>query len=168
MGMRRYLLVLDMDLLAMDQEHDLEPINYLVAKQEQEPCEVVVLSLVTNEPKTHVEFLSATGVLKHPDLAHQPDNDASVHAEHRMERAVQHLKMIGCQASGIISHEDLVTAVRSETRGHDYDELILATGRQEGYGLVHLVGHDPVQQLRRKFGRRVIVFPDGHRQESSS
>ena len=44
--MRRYLLVLDMDLLALDEEHDLEPINYLVAKQEQEPCEVVVLSLI--------------------------------------------------------------------------------------------------------------------------
>ena len=43
--MRRYLLVLDMDLLAMDSEHDLEPINYLVARQEQEPCEAVVLSL---------------------------------------------------------------------------------------------------------------------------
>ena len=41
--MRRYLLVLDMDLLALDEEHDLEQINYLVAKQEQEPCEVVVL-----------------------------------------------------------------------------------------------------------------------------
>jgi hypothetical protein len=168
MGMRRYLLVLDMDLLAMDQEHDLEPINYLVAKQEQEPCEVVVLSLVTNERKTHVEFLSAAGVLKHPDLAHQPDDPISVHAEHRMERAVQHLKMIGCQASGIISYEDLVTAVRSETRGHDYDEVILATGRQEGSALAHLVGQDPVQQLRRKWGRRLIVFPDDHSQEPSS
>ena len=46
MGMRRYLLVLDMDLLAMDEEHDLEPINYLVAKQEQESFEVIVLALV--------------------------------------------------------------------------------------------------------------------------
>jgi hypothetical protein len=168
MGMRRYLLVLDMDLLAMDQEHDLEPINCLVARQEQQPCEVVVLSLVTNEPKTHVEFLAAVGVLSHPDLAHQPDDDISLRAEHRMERAVQHLKMIGCQASGIISYEDLVTAVRSETRGHDYDEVILATGRQEGSALAHLVGHDPVQQLRRKWGRRLIVFPDGPGQESSS
>ena len=31
MGKRRYLLVLDMDLRAMDDEYDLEPINYLVA-----------------------------------------------------------------------------------------------------------------------------------------
>jgi len=85
-----------------------------------------------------------------------------------MERAVQHLKMTGCQASGIISYEDLVTAVRSEARGHDYDEVILATGRQEGSVLAHLVGQDPVQQLRWKLGRRLIVFPDGHRQESSS
>lgn len=35
-----------MDLLAVGEKFDLEPINYLVAKQEQEPCEVVVLSLV--------------------------------------------------------------------------------------------------------------------------
>ena len=56
--MRRYLLVLDMDLRALDEEHDLEPINYLVAKQEQEPCEVVVLSLVTNQPKMPVDLLA--------------------------------------------------------------------------------------------------------------
>jgi hypothetical protein len=46
MSVRRYLLVLDMDLLAVDEELDLEPINHLVAQQEQEPCEVVVMSLV--------------------------------------------------------------------------------------------------------------------------
>ena len=45
MGMRRYLVVLDMDLLAADEELDLEPISYLVAQQEREPCEAVVLSL---------------------------------------------------------------------------------------------------------------------------
>ena len=46
--MRRYLLVLDMDLLAQNEELDLEPINYLVARQEQERGEVVVLSVVAN------------------------------------------------------------------------------------------------------------------------
>jgi len=46
MTMRRYLLVLDMDLLAVDEEFDLEPINYFVAQQERAPCDVVVLSLV--------------------------------------------------------------------------------------------------------------------------
>ena len=85
--MRRYLLVLDMDLLALDEEHDLEPINYLVAKQEQEPCEVVVLSLVTNQPKMPVELLAGAGIPEHPDLAHRPDDPSSVNAEHRMERA---------------------------------------------------------------------------------
>jgi hypothetical protein len=34
---RRYLLVLDMDLLALDEELDLAPINYLLAQQEQQP-----------------------------------------------------------------------------------------------------------------------------------
>ena len=166
--MRRYLLVLDMDLLALDEEHDLEPINYLVAKQEQEPCEVVVLSLVTNQPKVPVELLAGAGIPEHPDLAHRPDDPISVNAEHRMERAVQQLKMIGCRASGIISYEDLVTAVRSETRGHDYDEVILATGRQEGSALARIVGRDPVQQLRREWGKRLIEFPEVHDQEPSS
>jgi len=52
MGVRRYLLVLDMDLLAVDEELDLEPINHLVARQEQEPCEVVVMSLVRSRQAT--------------------------------------------------------------------------------------------------------------------
>ena len=43
--MRRYLLVLDTDLLALDEKLGLEPVNYLVERQEQEPCDVVVLSL---------------------------------------------------------------------------------------------------------------------------
>ena len=85
-----------------------------------------------------------------------------------MDLAVRHLQTIGCQASGLISDQDLVKAVRAETRGHDYDEVILATGRQKGPGLARLVGRDPVQQLRRKWGQRLIVFSAGHRQESPS
>jgi hypothetical protein len=50
MGMRRYLLVLDMDLLAADEKFDLEPVNYLVALEEQGPCEAVVLSLANTVP----------------------------------------------------------------------------------------------------------------------
>ena len=44
--MRRYLLVLDVDLLAVNEELDQEPINYLIAQQEQQPCDVVVLSMM--------------------------------------------------------------------------------------------------------------------------
>jgi hypothetical protein len=161
MGMRRYLLVLDMDLLALDEEHDLEPINYLVARQEQEPCEVVVLSLVTGQPKMQaIELLAGAGIGKLP-MAPRPDHDISADAEHRMNLAVRHLTMIGCRASGFISDEDLVQAVRAESRGHDYDEVILATGRQDSSRLARLVGRDPIQRLRRKWGRRLIVFPDG-------
>ncbi len=43
--MHRYLLVLEEDLLTVDEELGMEPISYLVERQEQEPCEVVVLSL---------------------------------------------------------------------------------------------------------------------------
>ena len=169
MDMRRYLLVLDMDLLAMDEEHDLQPISYLVARQEQDPCEVVVLSLAdtgqTKLPAT--ELLLGAQVGKFP-VAPQPDHDVGAAAEHRMNLAVRHLKTIGCEASGLISDQDLVKAVRSETASHDYDEVILATGRQDSSRLARIMGRDPVQRLRRKWGQRLTVFQKGHRQESPS
>ena len=61
--MRRYLLVLDMDLLALNEELDLEPINYLVARQEQEQerGEVVVLSLVATPPGEAVPAGACSG-----------------------------------------------------------------------------------------------------------
>jgi hypothetical protein len=162
--MGRYLLVLDMDLLAMDEENDLEPINYLVAKQEQEPCEVVVLSLAdtsqTRLPAT--ELLLGAQAGKFP-VAPQADHDVSAAAEHRMNLAVRHLQTIGCQASGLISDQDLVKAVRAETARHDYDEVILATGRQ-GSSRLRL---DPAHRLRRTWGKRLTVFPAARRQQSS-
>ncbi len=164
MPVHRYLLVLDMDLLAMDEEHDLAPINYCVARQEQEPSEVVVLSLVTNTPKTPTVILGGEGIFSHPSLEARPDLRAR--AEHRMSLAVRHLKMIGCRASGFISQEDLVSAVHAETRVHDYDGVILATGRQGGHQLAHALGRDPVQILRREWGDRLVTFPDGSGEES--
>ena len=67
MDMRRYLLVLDMDLLAMDEEHDLEPVSYLAARQEQEPCEVVVLSLVDTS-QTKLPALSSSPAPVSPSI----------------------------------------------------------------------------------------------------
>ena len=174
MGMRRYLLVLDMDLLATEEEHDLEPINYLVERQEQEPCEVVVLSLTdTRQAKLSPLELAlgaatghaTSGPAKFP-TAPRPDHDVGATAERRMNLAVRHLKTIGCQASGLISDQELVKAVRAETAGHDYDEVILAIGRQDSSRLGRLMGRDPVQQLRRKWGKRLIEFPEGRRQAS--
>jgi hypothetical protein len=169
MDMRRYLLVLDMDLLAMDEEHDLEPISYLVAKQEQEPCEVVVLSLAdTGQAKLPaMELLLGAQSGKFP-VAPEPDHDIDSAAEHRMNLALRHLKTIGCQASGLISDEVLVKAVRAETASHDYDEVILATGRQHSSLPARIMGRDPVQQLRRQWGQRLIVFQKSDSQESPS
>jgi len=163
MGVRRYLLVLDMDLLAVDEELDLQPINHLVAQQEQEPCEVVVMSLVRSRqarlPAMELVLGARSG--KFP-VTPQPDHDISIAAEHRMNLAVRHLKTIGCQASGLLSDEDdLVKAVRAETRRHDYDEVILATGRQGASSLARGLHLDPVHQLRRRLGQRLIVFPRG-------
>lgn len=161
--MRRFLLVLDMDLLALDEELDMEPVNYLVAQQERQPCEVVVLSLVaTRQAKlSPLELVlgAATGQAqaKFP-VGAQPGHDLSAAAEHRKNLAVRHLKTIGCQATGIISDQDLVKAVRAETRAHHYDQVILATGRQGGTRLSRGLHLDPVHQLQRRWGQRLVVF----------
>jgi hypothetical protein len=42
----------------VDEELSLEPINYLVARQEQEPCEIVVLSLAGTGQPAADPFLS--------------------------------------------------------------------------------------------------------------
>jgi len=162
MAVRRYLLVLDMDLLAVDEEFDLEPINHLVALREREPCEVVVLSLARTRTARlpAMELLLGARSGKFP-VAPRPDHDVSAAAEHRMNLSVRHLKTIGCQASGIISDErDLVKAVSSEARHHDYDEVILATGRQRGSWVARQLRLDPTHQLRRRLGQRLVVFPE--------
>ena len=53
-----------------------------------------------------------------------------------------------------------------ETRGHDYDEVILATGQQEGSWLARVMGRDPVHRLRRRLRQRLIVFLDGPRRSA--
>jgi hypothetical protein len=158
--MPRYLFVLDMDLLAFDEQLDLEPINYLVARQQQEPCEVVVLSLASTSQAQlpAMELLLGAQIGKFP-VAPRPEHSIGAAAEHRMNLAVQHLANIGCQASGIISDEDLLKAVTSETHAHEYDGVILATGQQDGKGLAHAVHLDPIHQLQRRLGKRLIIFP---------
>ena len=163
--MRRYLLVLDMDLLAVDEELDLAPINYLVARQHQEPCKVVVLSLASTRqaklPGLELALGAASSLqsfAKFP-VAPRPDHDVNAAAGHRMNLAIRHLKMIGCEASGLISDEELVKAVRAETRSHDYDEIILATGRQTSPRLARLLRRTPIHQLRRRWKQRLIIFP---------
>jgi hypothetical protein len=166
MAMRRYLLVLDMDLLALDEELDLQPINYLLEKQEQQPCEVVVMSMVAiRQAKLsplELALGAATGhaqqaPAKYP-VAPQPGHDINTAAEHRMRRAVAQLKAIGCQATGLISDQELVKAIKAETRRHTYDEVILATGRQGGTRLARSLHRDPAHQLRRRWGQRLTVF----------
>jgi hypothetical protein len=121
---------------------------------------VVVLSLAsTSQAKLPaMELLLGARVGKFP-VAPQPDHDVSAAAEHRMNLAVRHLTTIGCEASGLVSDEDLVKAVRAETHAHHYDEVILATGRQGGTGLAGALHLDPLHRLRRRWGRRLVVFP---------
>jgi hypothetical protein len=161
MGMRRYLVVLDMDFLAADEEFDLEPINYLVAQQEQGPGQAVVLSLVDmRETKLPaMEMMLGAQVGKMP-IAPRPKHDIGAEAEHRMNLTVRHLTAIGCQASGIISDDDdLFKVVRSEVGHHDYAAVLLLTGRPHSSALARVMHLDPVHRLRRRLGRQLVVFP---------
>jgi hypothetical protein len=161
--MRRYLLVLDTDLLGLDDKLDQEPSNYLVEQQEREQSEVVVLSLAGQTKLSSLELVlggASSGMFapaKAP-AAPQPDHDLSAAAEHRMNLAVRHLKTMGCQASGLISDEDLVKAVDAETRSHDYDEIILMTSSQESSWLARALHKDPIHLLQRHWGRKLTVF----------
>ena len=165
--MRRYLLVLDMDLLALDEELDREPVNYLAARKEQERAEVVVLAVVASRPAklSPLELLLGAATAhgqsapaKYP-TAPQPGHHGNAAAEHSTNLAVRRLKTIGYQASGLISDEELVKAVGAETRRHHYDEVIVTAGRQGGSWLARSLHLDPVHQLRRKVQRLVILPP---------
>jgi hypothetical protein len=164
MAMQRYLLVLDM--LALDEELDQGPISYLVGQQEQQPCNVVVLSLVaTRQAKLSTLELVLGAATAHGHSAPakfpgapQPGHDISAAAEHRMTLAVRRLKAIGCQASGLISDQELLKAVRAEIRAHDYDKVILATGCDGGTRVARGLRLDPIHQLRRHLGQRLVIF----------
>ena len=117
-----------MDLLAVDEQCELGPVGYLMARQEHEQCEVVVLSLATDQTQSATEMLIFAGIGRMP-IAPPPDVGIRAMAEHRMDLAIHYLKVIGCEASGLVSDEDLVNAVRSETSARDYDGVIVAAGR---------------------------------------
>ena len=164
--MRRYLLVLDTDLLTLDEKLDLEPINYLAEQQAQQPCDVVVLSLVaTRQAKlSPLELMLGAATARGQSVpakyptAPQPGHDISAAAEHRMNLTVRHLKTIGYQANGLISDQDLVKAVDAETRSHDYDEVILATSSHDDSWLARTLHMDPIHHLQRRWGKRLTVF----------
>ena len=164
--MQRYLLVLDADLPIGDEEIDGGPVSYLAARPDQEPGEVVVLSLASSPRGSTMELLLGAGIsigTVVPVLARapRPDHDAGAAAEHRMRRAVQRLRGIGCRASGIISDSGLLEAVRAESRAHDYDQVILATSRQGGPWLARLLRRDAVHRLGRRCKQPLTVIPLG-------
>jgi hypothetical protein len=148
MVMQRCLLVFDMDLLGLGEELDLGPINYLAGRPEQE--------LLLGAATAHGQSAPA----KYP-TGPQPGHGVNADAEHRMNLAVRRLKAIGYLASGLTSDEELVKAMRVETRRHDYDEVILATCRQGGSWLARGLHRDPVHQLRRRWAQRLVIFSPG-------
>ena len=167
--MQRYLLILDTGPLALDQELGQEPISYLAGRQQQEPCEVVVLS-VADSSQTKLSSLELllgaataqgqSAPAKYP-TAPRPGHDVNAAAEHRLNRVVRHLTTIGCQASGLISDADLVKAVDAETSRNEYEEVILATSGRDGSFLARALHLDPVRHLRRRWGKKLTVFTAG-------
>jgi hypothetical protein len=165
--MRRCLLVLDRDLgrdpVTAGEQSSPEPVSYLAARQEQEPCEVVVLTLVRTrqaQVPPFVALYTADKIGRYPAKS-LPGHDVAA-AEHRMDSAVLQLEQAGCHAVGVITGQrQLDTAVRAEIRGHDYDEVILVTGRNSGTWLTRLLRLDPVHRLRLRLGHRLTVFPLG-------
>lgn len=160
--MRRYLLVLDRDLISADEQSDPEPVRYLAARQEEEErCEVVILAMVTTrqaQVPPSIRLYTARRIGRDPGRAALPDHDVKA-AEHRMSSAVRQLKLAGCHATGVITGQRrLVNAVRAETHGRDYDEVIVVTGRRNPW-LVRALGLDPVQRLGLRLGHRLVTFP---------
>ena len=79
-----------------------------------------------------------------------------------MNLTVRHLTAIGCQASGFIGDEEsLVKAVTSEIRSRDDAAVLLVSGHLRGSALSRWLRLDPVSQLRRRLGLRLVVFPLG-------
>lgn len=164
--MQRYLLVLDTDLPVTDEEPIRRAVAQVAVGHAQESAEVVVLSLVSCPRGSTMELLLGAGVsigtvVPVLSRAPRPDQRVSAAAEQRMHQAVQHLKAVGCQASGIISDRNMLEAVRAETRAHDYDQVILATSRQSGPRLARLLRRDPVHRLPRRCKQPVTVLPLG-------
>ena len=167
--MQRYLLILDTGPLALDQELGQEPISYLAGRQQQEPCEVMVLSVVDSSQTklSSLELLLGAATAqgqsapaKYP-TAPRPGHDVNAAAEHRLNLAVRHLSAVGCRARGLISDEDLVKAVGAETSRNEYDEVILATGGHPGSPLARALHLGPVHRLRRRWGKKLTVFTMG-------
>lgn len=164
--MQRYLLVLDTDLPVTDEEPIRGAVAHLAAGHGREPPEVVVLSMVSGSRGSTMELLLGAGVsigtvVPVLSRAPRPGQHVGAAAERRMHQAVQQLKGIGCQASGIISDSDMLEAVRAETRANDYDQVILATGRRDGPWLARVLRRDPVHQLRRRCKQPVTVVSLG-------
>jgi hypothetical protein len=165
MDMQRYLLVLDTDLLALDDELGQEPISYLVERHQQGPCDVTVLSVVdtsqTKLPSLELVLGGASSGIFAPakfPAVPRADHDIDAAAEYRMNLTMRYLRTIGCQASGLISDEDLVQAVDAETSRNDYDEVILATSGQDGSWLARTLHLDPIHHLQRRWGKKLTVF----------
>lgn len=96
-------MVLDTDLLAVDEQLDLEPISYLRARRGDRKPEVTVLSLADRRqgrlPALELLPGTSSSVTKFP-VSPRPDHEPGAAAEHRMNLAVRHLRMLGCRQPG--------------------------------------------------------------------
>ena len=147
------------------EELEQGPVSFLAARHE--PSEVVVALAATGQAKSSLDLLLATALTLHMPvpakypLAVRPDRDVNAAAQRWMDLAVQRLNAIGCRASGIIGDDDVLEAVRAESRAHRYDQVILVTSMEGGAWLARLLHRDPIHRLRRRWRQQLTVFPLG-------
>ena len=129
---------------------------------------MIVLALVdTARAKLPAaELLLGTRAGKFP-VAPRPPHDLNAAAEHRMNLAVRHLKTIGCQASGLLSEEELVKAVRAETRRHDYDEVYPGDRQAKGFQTGSRGGPGPGSEAAATVGPTADRVPEWSRSKLS-
>jgi len=102
--MRRYLLVLDRELISTGEQSRPEAISYIARRHEHEPCEVTALSLLTSSQPQVPPFMALymADKIGRDSKAPLPDQDIRA-VEHRMDSAVQQLEITGCHATGVLT-----------------------------------------------------------------
>jgi len=106
-------------------------------------------------------FANAGAAARHQLQHHQNPGSVPARSQHRCRGRAshEHAPSEGDRrpSDGFIREDDLVAAVRTETRVHHYDQVIPATSRRPSAWLAQALRRDPAHRLRPRLGQRLIV-----------
>jgi hypothetical protein len=148
----RLLVVIADELLGVDDSRDWAFLELLVAANGPDSIEVEVVALI-NEPDRPFRFSSPLGQVLGAgagSVGRQPAEpyDASDSARQRLDRALQHLRVLGIHGTGDIATEDAYPLVRHRAESGSYDRVLLVlTDRRSLLG--RIAGRSLVTRLRR-------------------